>query len=171
MSKNMTIRDYRPADLDQVLDLVRELERELAVKFRGVSVKSSVDDYRERFLNPANKYKTFVAEFRERLVGFLLGYPSLGSPEADAMYDVLPFPKHEHPPEFYIHMVFVDRPFRKKGVSTQLHERAIAYAKEQGFKEIYACIAKWNDPELRVVHALDFKAKDLRHRYRLSLKL
>jgi len=68
-------------------------------------------------------------------------------------------------------MAFIYPPFRKKGISVRLHERAIAYAKEQGFKEVYACIAKWNDPELRVARSLKFQAKDLRYRYRLTLKI
>lgn len=171
MRHHLTIREYRPEDLDQVLDLVRELERELRDKFHGVKVKSSVDDYRKRYLNPANKYKTWVALFGDRIVGFLMGYPSLGAPEIDTMYDVLPLPKGEQPPEFYLQLAFVLRPFRNKGISTRLHERVIAYAKEQGFKEVYACIAKWNDPELSVVRSLKFQAKDLRYRYRLTLKL
>ena len=171
MTQQLTIREYRPGDLQQVLDLVRELERELSEKFAGVTVKSSVDDYRKRYLNPANKYKTFVAVFGGRIIGFLLGYPSLGAPEIDTMYDALPLPKGEQPPEFYLQLAFVFRPFRKKGISTRLHERVIAYARENGFKEVYACIAKWNDPELRVVRSLRFQAKDLRYRYRLTLKL
>ena len=171
MTQLLTIREYRPADLEQVLDLVRDLERELAGKFQSVTVKSTIDDYRDRYLNPANKYKTFVAVFGDRIIGFLLGYPSLGSPEADVMYDVLPLPKGEQPPEFYIHLAFVFMPFRKKGISIRLHERVIAYARENGFKEIYACVAKWNHPELRAVRSLKFQAKDLRYRYRLTLKL
>ncbi len=171
MTRRVIIREYRPADLEQILGLVRELERELAGKFPGVTVKSSVDDYRERYLNPANKYKTFVALFDDRIIGFLLGYPSLGAPEIDTMYDVLPLPKGEQPPEYYLQLAFVFRPFRNRGISKRLHERVIAYAKEKGFKEVYACIAKWNAPELRVVRSLKFQTKDLRYRYRLTLKM
>ncbi len=134
MTQQLTIREYRPADLDQILDLVRELERELAEKFKGVKVKSSIDEYRKRYLNPANKYKTFVAVLGDRIIGFLLGYPSLGAPEIDTMYDVLPLPKGEHPPEYYLQLAFVFKPFRKKGISTRLHERVIAYAREKGSK-------------------------------------
>ncbi len=171
MSLHVTVREYKPTDLDQVLGLVRELERELAEKFPGVKVKSSVDDYRKRYLNPANKYKTWVALFDDAIVGFLMGYPSLGAPEIDTMYDVLPLPKGEQPPEFYLQLAFVCRPFRNKSISTRLHKHVIAYAKEKGFKEVYACIAKWNDPELHVVRSLKFQAKDLRYRYRLTLKI
>ena len=171
MTQHVTIREYKPADLDQILDLVRELERELAEKFKGVKVKSSVDDYRKRYLNPANKYKTFVAVAGGRIVGFLLGYPSLGAPEIDTMYDVLPLAQGEQPAEYYLQLAFVSKPFRNQQISTRLHERVIAYAKEKGFKEVYACIAKWNDPELRVVRSLKFQAKDLRYRYRLTLKI
>ncbi len=170
MTQHVNIREYKPADLDQILDLVRELERELAEKFKGVKVKSSVDDYRRRYLNPANKYKTFVAVAGGRIVGFLLGYPSLGAPEIDTMYDVLPLARGEQPAEYYLQLAFVSKPFRNQKISTRLHERVIAYAKEKGFKEVYACIAKWNDPELRVVRSLKFQAKDLRYRYRLTLK-
>lgn len=171
MSLHVTVREYKPTDLDQVLALVRELERELAEKFPGVNVKSSIDDYRKRYLNPANKYKTWVALSGDTIVGFLMGYPSLGAPEIDTMYDVLPVPKGEQPPEFYLQLAFVYRPFRNKGISTRLHKHVIAYAKEKGFKEVYACIAKWNDPELHVVRSLKFQAKDLRYRYRLTLKI
>jgi len=164
------VREYRPQDVEQVLDLVRELEAEMAEKFQA-KIKSGVEDYRTRYLNPGHKYKTWVALVDNRIVGYLMGYPSLGTPEIDNMYDILPLPAGQLPPEFYMQITFVSKPFRKKGVSTRLHEQVIAYAKEKGFKEIYACIAKWNDPELRVIRALKFQSKDLSYRYRLSLRL
>jgi GNAT superfamily N-acetyltransferase len=170
MTAHVTIREYRPGDLEQMLDLVRELEAELSEKFKAVTVKSSVEDYRTRYLNPANKFKTFVAVVKGEVVGYLMGYPSLGAPEIDTMYDVLPLPSGEQPPEYYLQIAFVSKPHRNQGISTRLHKRVIAYAKEKGFKEVYACIAKWNDPELRVVRSLKFQAKDLRYRYRLTLK-
>jgi GNAT superfamily N-acetyltransferase len=171
MTQQVTIRKYKSADFDQILDLVQELESELAEKFQGVKVKSSVDDYRNRYLEPTNKYKTFVALVGGRIIGFLLGYPSLGAPEIDTMYDVLPLARGELPAEYYLQLAFVSKPYRNRGISTRLHERVIAYAKEKGFKEVYACIAKWNNPELRVVRSLKFQAKDLRYRYRLTLKI
>lgn len=166
----VTIREYRPEDLEQVLDLVRELEEEMAEKFKAI-IKSGLDDYRFRYLNPANKYKTFVALVNRKVIGYLIGYPSLGAPEIDNMYDVLPLAPGTFPPEFYMQITFVSKPYRKKGVSTRLHKKVIDYAKKHGFKEIYACIAKWNDPELRVIRSLKFQAKDLGYRYRLSLKV
>jgi GNAT superfamily N-acetyltransferase len=170
METDATFREYRPGDLKQVLDLVRELEAEMAEKFKA-TIKSGVEDYRTRFLNPAYKYKTWVALVEGRVVGFLMGYPSLGTPEIDNMYDILPLPEGELPPEFYMQITFVSRPFRKKGISTRLHELVIDYARKKGFKEIYACIAKWNEPELSVTRSLKFQSKDLSYRYRLSLKL
>ena len=170
MELNATFREYQPGDQEQVLGLVRELEAEMAEKFKA-TIKSGVEDYRTRYLNPAYKYKTWVALLDGRMVGYLMGYPSLGTPEIDNMYDILPLPKGQPPPEFYMQITFVSKPFRKKGISTRLHELVIAYAKEKGFKEIYACIAKWNDPELSVIRSLRFQAKDLGYRYRLSLKL
>ncbi len=164
------IREYEPEDLDQVLELVRELESEMAEKFRAVKIKSVVEDYRSRYLNPSNKYKTFVAVAGGKVVGFLIGYPSLGTPEIDLMYDVLPLPEGSLPPEFYLHITFVSRPWRRKGISTRLHEQVIAYAREKGFKEVYACIAKWNEQELKVIRSFKFQSKDLGYRYRLSLK-
>jgi GNAT superfamily N-acetyltransferase len=165
-----TIREYRPQDLEQVLDLVRELEAEMAEKFKAV-IKSGLDDYRLRYLNPANKYKTFVALVDRKVIGYLIGFPSLGAPEIDNMYDILPLAPGTLPPEFYLQITFVSKPFRKKGVSRRLHKKVIGYAKKRGFKEIYACIAKWNDPELRVIRSLKFQVKDLGYRYRLSLKI
>ena len=170
MELNATFREYQPGDQEQVLGLVRELEAEMAEKFKA-TIKSGVEDYRTRYLNPAYKYKTWVALLDGRMVGYLMGYPSLGTPEIDNMYDILPLPKGQPPPEFYMQITFVSMPFRKKGISTRLHELVIAYAKEKGFKEIYACIAKWNDPELSVIRSLRFQSKDLGYRYRLSLKL
>lgn len=167
----VTIREYRPEDMEQVLDLVRELEAEMAEKFHAVKIKSVIEDYRTRYLNPSYKYKTFVALVDRKVIGYLIGYPSLGAPEIDNMYDVLPLAPGTLPPEFYMQITFVSKPFRKKGISTRLHKSVIDYAKKQGFKEIYACIAKWNDPELRVIRSLKFQAKDLGYRYRLSLKV
>ena len=170
MEINVIVRGYRPQDLEQVLELVRELEAEMAERFEA-KIKSGVEDYRTRYLNPSNKYKTWVALVEDKIVGYLMGYPSLGTPEIDNMYDILPLPARQLPPEFYMQITFVSKPHRKKGISTRLHEQVIAYAKEIGFKEIYACIAKWNDPELRVIRSLKFQSKDLSYRYRLSLRL
>ena len=170
MELDVEVREYRPLDLEQVLCLVRELEAEMAEKFRA-KIKSGVEDYRTRYLNPANKYKTWVARAGDKVVGYLMGYPSLGTEEIENMYDVLPLPAGQLPAEFYMQITFVSKPYRKKGISTRLHEQVVAYAKREGFKEIYACIAKWNDPELRVIRSLKFQSKDLGYRYRLSLNL
>jgi L-amino acid N-acyltransferase YncA len=166
---SVTIREYQPEDQEQILGLVRELEAELVDKFKAV-IKSGVEDYKQRYLNPANKYKTFVAAVGGKVVGYLMGYPSLGAPEVDTMYDVLPLPPGSNPPEFYLQITFISKPYRKRGISTELHKRVLAYAKEQGFKEVYACIAKWNEPELRVIESFKFVKKDLGYRYRLTLK-
>lgn len=167
----LIIRPYREEDEDQVLNLVRELEEELAEKFPNVQIESGVKTYRLRYLKKGNKYVIYVAEVDGKIVGFLLGYPSLGIPEVDSLYDVLPLEKGKLTDEFYLQMTFVSKPYRNKGISTALHREIISYALEHGYREIYACIAKWNIPELRVIRSLRFEAKDLGTRYRLSLKL
>ncbi len=171
MALEVKIREYCLDDLEQVLELVRELESELAEKFQDVKIKSGLKDYRNRYLKPGNKYKTFVAIVDERIVGYLMGYPSLGAPEVDNMYDILPVSSGWTPPEFFLQITFVSKPFRNQGVSKRLHREVIKYAKKQGHKEVYACIAKWNIPEIKVIRSLKFKLKDLGYRYRLTLKL
>jgi len=167
----VTVRECRPRDRDEILKLVKELERELAEKFQAFKIKSGIEDYRKRYLKPATKYKTFVAVAGKKIVGYLMGYPSLGAPEVDTMYDILPLPRGAVPPEFYLQITFVSKPFRNHGISKLLHKHAIEYARQQGHKEVYACIAKWNDPELKVIRSFRFEEKDLGYRYRLSLKL
>lgn len=164
------IREYRSSDLAQMLELVRELEAELAERFPEVQIKTSVDEYAERFLKPGTKYKTFVAEVKRKVVGYLIGYPSLGAPEVDNMYDILPVSPGWTPPEFYLQITFVTRPFRNRGISKALHKKTIEYAHRQGHREVYACIAKWNLPELCVIRSFDFVKKDLGYRYRMTLK-
>lgn len=168
---DVLIREYAPADLDQVLDLVRELEAELAEKFSDVRILSETGNYRVRYLKPDTKYKTFVAEFEGKVIAYLIGYPSLGAPDVDQIYDILPQTSSWRPAEFYIQITFVSRPFRNRGVSTALHQEIVSYARRQGHKEIYACIAKWNEAELKVIESLKFVRKDLGYRYRLSLIL
>jgi GNAT superfamily N-acetyltransferase len=155
MTIEAKIREYRSKDLEQMLDLVRELESELAEKFKDVKIKSGIDDYRKRYLKPGN----------------LMGYPSLGAPEVDNMYDILPVTSKWMPPEFFLQITFVSKSYRNQGISKALHKRIIEYAQKQGHKEVYACIAKWNIPEINVIRSLKFKLKDLGYRYRLTLKL
>lgn len=171
MSLEVKIREYQPQDVEQVLELVRELESEMAKRFKDVRIKSGIEDYRNRYLKPGNKYKTFVALVDNRIVGFLMGYPSLGAPEVDNMYDVLPVSSGWTPPEFFLQITFVSKPYRNQGISKRLHREIIEYARKQGHKEVYACIAKWNIPEIKVIKSLKFKVKDLGYRYRLTLKL
>jgi GNAT superfamily N-acetyltransferase len=171
MSLKARIREYKPEDLKQVLNLVRELESELGEKFKDVKIKSGLDDYRNRYLKPGNKYKTFVALVGGKIVGYLMGYPSLGAPEVDNIYDILPVSPGWAPPEFFLQITFVSKPYRNQGISKKLHLKIIDYARRQGFKEVYACIAKWNIPEIKVIRSLRFKLKDLGYRYRLTLKL
>lgn len=171
MVLEVKIREYQPEDLEQVLELVRELEAEMAEKFKDIKIKSGERDYRKRYLNPDNKYKTFVALAGDKVVGYLMGYPSVGAPEIDRMYDVIPVASGRPTPEFYLQITFVSKPYRNQGVSRKLHRAVIEYAKKQGHKEVYACIAKWNEPEIRVIKSLKFNVKDLGYRYRLSLKL
>ena len=163
-------REYQPADLPQMLDLVRALEAELAETFKDVQIQTGVDEYAEHYLKPATKYKTFVAEFEGRLIGYLIGYPSVGAPEVDNMFDILPVSPGWTPPEFYIQITFVSPSFRNKGVSKALHRLIIDYARAQGHKEIYAVIAKWNIAEISVVRSFGFTMTDLGYRYRFSLK-
>lgn len=165
------VREYRPEDEAQLLELVKELEAELAEQFHTVSVQSGVEDYRTRYLRPGNKYRTFVAIVEKKVVGYLMGFPSLGAPEIDNMYDVLPVAPGSVPPEFYLQITFVSKPFRNRGISKALHLKIIDYAIRQGHKEVYACIAKWNLPEIKVIKSLKFNLKDLGYRYRLTLKL
>jgi len=169
--KRVRIRLYKKRDLDQVLDLVRELESELENKFSDVKLKSGVKDYKNRYLKDGNKYRTFVALVNNKVVGFLMGYPSLGAPEVDNMYDVLPVSSDWTTPEFYLQITFVSGPYRNQGISKKLHKEVIDYARKKGHKEVYACIAKWNFPEIKVIESIKFDKKDLGYRYRLSLKL
>jgi L-amino acid N-acyltransferase YncA len=171
MAVQAKIREYRPEDLNQVLGLVKELEAEMAERFSNIKITAAEWDYKQRYLQPGNKYKTFVAEVEGKIVGYLIGYPSVSAPEVDRMYDVLPVAPGQVPPEFYLQITFVSKPFRNQGISTQLHKRIVEYAREQGHKELYACIAKWNEPEIAVIKSLKFEIKDLGYRYRLSLKL
>jgi GNAT superfamily N-acetyltransferase len=171
MALDVKIREYHPKDLEQVLELVKELESELAKKFTDVKIKSGINDYRNRYLNPENKYKTFIAVINNKVVGYLMGYPSLGAPEVDNMYDILPVSSKWTPPEFFLQITFVSKAYRNQGISKKLHKEIIKYAKNQGHKEVYACIAKWNVPEIKVIRSLKFKLKDLGYRYRLTLKL
>ena len=164
-------REYRTSDLPQMLDLVLELEAELAEKFNDVQIKSVVEDYENRYLKPGTKYKTYVAESDGKLIGYLIGYASVGAPEVDNMYDILPVSAGWTPPEFYLQITFVSKALRNRGVSKTLHKRIIEYARAQGHREIYACIAKWNLPELKVVESFAFVKTDLGYRCRMSLKL
>jgi L-amino acid N-acyltransferase YncA len=171
MAIKATIRKYRPEDLEQVLELVKELEAEMAERFKSITIKPGEADYKKRYLNLANKYKTFVALVDDKVVGYLIGFPSVGAPEVDRMYDDIPVAPGQVPPEFYLQITFVSKPFRNQGISKLLHKRIVEYAREQGHKELYACIAKWNEPEIAVIKSLKFEIKDLGYRYRLSLKL
>ena len=170
MEFEVKIREFKPRDLEQILDLVREMEAELAQKFPDVKIISGVDNYRNRYLKRGNKYKMFVAQVDRKVVGFLMGFPSLGAPEVDNMYDILPISEKWSPPEFFLQITFVSKPFRNRGISTHLHKEMLQYAKNQGHKEVYACIAKWNTPEIKVIKSFKFKMKDLGYRYRLTLK-
>ena len=170
MSIDVKIREYKPRDLKHVLQLVRELELELAEKFKEVTIKSGIENYRNRYLKRGNKYKTFVAVANKKIVGYLIGYPSLGAPEVDNMYDILPVTSKWNPAEFFLQITFVSKLYRNQGISKQLHKKTLEYAKTQGFKEVYACIAKWNTPEIKVIKSFKFKMKDLGYRYRLTLK-
>lgn len=171
MNEKIKIRKYKEKDLKQVLELVKELESELEEKFTNVKLKSGIDDYKNRYLKPGNKYKTFVACRDDKIAGFLMGYPSLGAPEIDNMYDVLPISTDRAAPEFYLQITFVSKKYRNQGISKKLHKHVIEYARKKGHKEVYACIAKWNIPEIKVIESVQFEKKDLGYRYRLSLKL
>ena len=170
MEDRIKIRPYRESDLEQVLALVRELEAEMAEKFPEVQIESGIETYRNRYLKKGNKYRTWVAVVDGGVVSYLMGYPTLGAPEIDSMVDVLPVSSKNPPREFYLQMTFVSRPYRNRGISKALHREVIEYARKKGFKEVYACIAKWNQAELRVIRSFKFHQKDLGIRYRLSLK-
>jgi len=53
---DIKIREYKPRDMKHVLLLVRELESELAEKFTDVTIKSGIENYKNRYLKRGNKY-------------------------------------------------------------------------------------------------------------------
>ena len=74
-------------------------------------------------------------------------------------------------PEFFLQIAFVSAAYRNRGISKKLHLEMIGFARKHGYREVYACIAKWNLPEIKVIESLKFEMQDLGYRYRLTLKL
>jgi GNAT superfamily N-acetyltransferase len=154
-----------------VVRLAHELESELAEQFPDIQIKSGIRTYTTRYLRPGTQYRTFVAQAKGQIIGYLIGRPSSGSPDVDELYGSHFGLIRRKLPAFYIQITFVSRPYRHRGVSRALHEKAVDFARKEGYKEIYACIANWNHPELAVIECCGFARKDLGHRFRLSLKL
>ena len=70
---DIKIREYKPRDMKQILPLVHELESELAEKFADVTIKSGIENYKNRYLKRGNKYKMFVAIVKKKNRGISHG--------------------------------------------------------------------------------------------------
>ena len=125
----MIIRDARPADAGELLDIYAWYVRQTAVSFEYEA--PTLDQFRRRMAAVTARYPWLVAEEDGRL----LGYACAGTFKSRAAYDWS-----------CETTIYIDKNARGRGVGRALYEALEAALGSMGVRNLYACVAL-ADPE------------------------
>ena len=126
-----TIRDARPEDMGQVLELIQELA---TFEKEPDAVEISTEDLIRDGFGEQPLFHCFVAEVRGHLAGMALVYPRYSTWKGKTIH---------------LEDLIVREPLRGTGLGSALFSRVIAYGYEQGVKRIEWAVLDWNEGAIR----------------------
>ncbi|WP_224488704.1 GNAT family N-acetyltransferase [Robertkochia flava] len=126
-----TIRDARPEDMGQVLELIQELA---TFEKEPEAVEISREDLERDGFGEQPLFHCFVAETGNTLAGMALVYPRYSTWKGKTIH---------------LEDLIVREPLRGTGLGSALFSRVIAYGHEQGVKRIEWAVLDWNEGAIR----------------------
>lgn len=125
------IRDARPEDMGQVLELIQELA---VFEKEPDAVEINREDLLRDGFGEQPLFHCFVAEVEGNLAGMALVYPRYSTWKGKTIH---------------LEDLIVRESMRGTGVGSALFSRVIAYGEEQGVKRIEWAVLDWNEGAIR----------------------
>jgi GNAT superfamily N-acetyltransferase len=124
------IRKGNKEDMDSVLKLVTELAIfEKEPNAVTINVKDLIDNgFKE---NPA--FSTFVAEYKNEIVGMALFYNRFSTWDG---------------PSIHLEDLIVTEKYRRKGIGKALYDKVLEEALQKGVKRVEWAVLNWNTPAI-----------------------
>ncbi len=124
------IRKGNKEDMDSVLKLVTELAIfEKEPNAVTINVKDLIDNgFKE---NPA--FSTFVAEYKNEIVGMALFYNRFSTWDG---------------PSMHLEDLIVTEKYRRKGIGKALYDKVLEEALQKGVKRVEWAVLNWNTPAI-----------------------
>lgn len=133
---NISIRQARPEDCFQMMELIREL----AIYEKAPDeVTVNIDHFRESGFGPNPVWWALVACAEEKVVGFALYYIRYSTWKGQRMY---------------LEDLLVTEEMRGRGIGKLLFEELIREAKQKGFSGIVWQVLDWNEPAINFYRKL-----------------
>ena len=126
-SMNIIIREAISKDMSKVLELIKELavfEKEPNAVI--ITVKQLISDG----FSSSPKFKCFVAELNQKIVGMALFYPRYSTWKG---------------PTIHLEDLIVSKSVRGKGIGFKLFSRVIHYAFQLNVKRVEWAVLEWNE--------------------------
>ncbi len=127
---NYNIRTARTEDMDQVLQLIRELA---VFEKEGHEVEVTVDDLVKDGFGVEKRFHCFVAEANGSLVGMALVYPRYSTWKG---------------PVLHLEDLIVTEKMRGSGLGNALLKEVVKYGNDLGVKRIGWEVIDWNEPAI-----------------------
>ncbi len=127
---NFSIREARPEDMNQVLELIQQLadfEKE------SDAVEVTVDDLINDGFGENPKFHCFVGEKNDEVAGIALLYPRYSTWKG---------------PAIHLEDLIVTESMRGSGLGTALLDEVIKYGHDLGVKRICWEVLDWNEPAI-----------------------
>lgn len=125
-----TIREARPEDMEQVLNLVQELAN---FEKEPDAVEITKDDLVKHGFGDQKMFHCFVADTSEGIAGIALVYPRYSTWKG---------------PAIHLEDLIVSEKMRGSGLGTALLDEVVKYGDSLGVKRICWEVLDWNEPAI-----------------------
>ncbi len=129
--KEIIIRKGREEDLEQVLDLVKELA---VFEKAEHEVSNSVERMKKEGFGDRPAFEFFVAEISNRIVGIALYYFSYSTWKGRSLY---------------LDDLIVTEKYRRNGIGDKLFQAVYKVAKDENCGKIHWQVLSWNEPAIK----------------------
>ncbi|TRZ43951.1 GNAT family N-acetyltransferase [Robertkochia solimangrovi] len=126
-----TIRNAKESDMDQVLELIKELAE---FEKEPDAVEVTVEDLKKDGFGTNPLFHCFVAEIGNAIVGMALVYPRYSTWKGKTIH---------------LEDLIVKEVMRGTGLGSALFDRVIKYGYDKKVRRIEWQVLDWNDPAIR----------------------
>ncbi len=140
MSSDVLIRLVKISDAERLLEIYSPFVLQTAFSFE--SSPPSIEEFKNRILDYSSKAPWLVATIDNKIVGYAYSGPHRSRGSYRWSQETT---------------VYVEEPFRKRGIARSLYTKLLTILKEMGFAKVLAIITLPNDASIGFHQNLGFK--------------